>query len=256
MLPRYPVVLLSVLGAVLLTSCAVYVPTVPSTPLITQTGGVEVTAAMRGITSLEAGAAWLPVPHLLMVGEVALQTYKTTTTLNGVTSENRDVHRQGSIGLGVYQLLGQNKSIYLASIGGLGLAKANVHTFGPDDIGIFGIHNTKYEATYQRYYGQLYAAHLGKLVSYGASVRGTFVHYSQLQRDDEAIASPSNLFIEPTLFMRVGRGAIQGQGTLGVSIPINVDAGSRDQRNLSPVSMLISAGVVFRPHLLRHRNTE
>jgi hypothetical protein len=43
--------------SLLLTGCAVYVPTVPSTPLLRNKGEVEVTAAIRSFSSLEAAAA-------------------------------------------------------------------------------------------------------------------------------------------------------------------------------------------------------
>ncbi|GAB2861822.1 hypothetical protein [Hymenobacter ruber] len=253
---RYSFALLPVVGAAFLTSCAVYVPTVPSTPLVTKAGDVEVTAAVRGLSSLEVGGAWSPAAHVVVTGETALMVSNGSETVNGSTWKYTSVHKQAGVGVGTYRLVGAEQKGYLGAIGGFGLAKANVYDPHADDliIPIFGKRPTTYfEATYQRYYGQLYAAHLGEVVSYGASARGTFVHYSQLQRNYEAIASPTNFFIEPTLFLRAGRGPLQFQGTLGFSIPTHVDAGSESQRNLSPVSMLISAGVVLRPQLFRHR---
>ena len=56
----------SLVSAAVLSGCAVYVPTVPSTPLV-QKGQVELTAGLRSFTSLEAGAAWAPTAHLLLV---------------------------------------------------------------------------------------------------------------------------------------------------------------------------------------------
>ncbi len=70
--PRYSFGL-PLAGAALLSGCAVYVPTVPSTPLLRSKGETEITAAVRGLSSLEAGAAWSPAPHLLVTGEAALQ---------------------------------------------------------------------------------------------------------------------------------------------------------------------------------------
>lgn len=256
---RYPFALLPVVGAALFTGCAVYVPTVPGTPLVTKAGDVEVSAAVRGLSSLEANGAWSPAAHVVVTGETALQVSNGSETANGNTFKYTSVHKQAGVGLGTYRLVGAKQSFYLGATGGFGLAQANVYDPHADDliIPLFGKRPTTYfEATYQRYYGQLYAAYLGEVVSYGASVRGTFVHYSQLQRNDEAIASPSNFFIEPTLFLRAGSGPLQFQSTLGFSIPTQYDAGSESQRNLSPVSMLISAGVVLRPHLLRPRDAE
>lgn len=256
---RYPFALLPVVGAALFSSCAVYVPTVPGTPLVTKAGEVELTAAVRGLSSLEAGGAWSPAAHVVVTGETALQVSNGSETANGTTYKYTSVHKQAGVGLGTYRLVGAKQSIYLGAIGGFGLAKANVYDPHADDliIPLFGKRPTTYfEGTYQRYYGQLYAAHLGGVVSYGASARGTFVHYSQLQRNYEAIASPTNFFIEPTFFLRAGRGPLQFQGTIGFSIPTYVDHGSENQRNLSPVSMLISAGVVLRPQLFRHRDND
>lgn len=255
----YPFALLSVGGAALLTSCAVYVPTVPSTPLVTKAGAVEVTAAIRELSSLEAGGAWSPATHVVVSGEMALQVSNGSETTNGTISKYTSVHKQASMGLGTYRLVGANQSVYLGAIGGFGLAKANVYDPHADDLilPLFGKRpTTYYEATYQRYYAQIYAAHLGEVVSYGVSARGTFVHYSQLRRNDEALTSPTNLFIEPTFFLRAGRGPLQFQGTVGFSIPTHVDYGSENQRNLSPMSMLISAGVVLRPQLFRHRDDD
>jgi hypothetical protein len=88
--------------ALLLGGCAVYVPTVPSTPLITQ-NQVEITAGLRGINSLEVDAAWAPTAHLLLAGESALQASTTETTTNNVTNTYHDYHRQVGLGLGYYQ---------------------------------------------------------------------------------------------------------------------------------------------------------
>ncbi|RZK30839.1 MAG: hypothetical protein EOO63_05685, partial [Hymenobacter sp.] len=68
-------------SSVLLGGCAVYVPTIPSTPLV-EAGQVEVTAGLRGINSMEVGAAWSPVPHLLLNTEAAWQPNSQSTTVN------------------------------------------------------------------------------------------------------------------------------------------------------------------------------
>jgi len=246
-------------GTALLSSCAVYVPTVPSTPLVTEAGQVEITAGIRGFSSLELGGAWSPANHLFVTAETALQQSNGSETSNNTTFKYTNVHKQASVGLGTYRLVGPEQKGYLAATGGFGFAKADVYDphLGYLILPIFGrAPITYYEATYQRYYGQLYAAHLGRVVSYGASVRGTFLHYSLLRRNEEAITSPSNFFIEPTLFIRVGSGPLQFQGTAGLSAPTHVDYDAGSRNNLSPVSVLVGAGVVFRPHLLRARTVK
>lgn len=256
---RYRFAMLPMVGAALLAGCAVYVPTVPSTPLVTKGGAVEVTAAVRGLSSLEAGAAWSPAAQVVVTGETALQVSNGSETANGTTYQYTNVHKQACMGLGTYRLVGAAQSVYLGAIGGFGLAQANVYDPHADYliVPLFGKPPTTYfEAIYQRYYGQFYLAQLGEVVSYGASIRGTFVHYSQLQRDGKAIASPTNFFFEPTLFLRAGRGPLQFQSTLGFSIPTHVDSENENRRNLSPMSVLVSAGVVLRPQLLWHRDAD
>ena len=245
--------------SILLSSCAVYVPTVPSTPLVTEAGQVEVTAGIRSFSSLEVGGAWSPTNHLFVTVETALQTSNGSETTNGATFKYTNVHKQASVGLGTYRLFGPEQKGYLAATAGFGLAKADVYDphLGYLILPIFGrTPITYYEASYQRYYGQLYTAHLGRVTSYGASLRGTFVHYSLLRRNDVGTTTPSTFFLEPTFFIRVGSGPLQFQSTVGLSAPTQVDYEAGNRNNLSPTSVLISAGLVFRPHLLHARTVE
>lgn len=240
-----------------LSGCAVYVPTVPSTPLLRNKGEVEVTAGMRSLSSFEAGVAWSPAGRLLVSGEAALQASKITETRNNVSSDYYNRHRQAALGLGTYRLLGRQQSTYLAAMGGIGLARATVYDahFESFLFPIFGVPAiATYKARYQRYYGQLYVAELKERASYGFSVRGTFVDYSKLQRDNEAVMPSSHFYLEPTWFLRLGKGPIQAQGTVGFSVPLGADLESPDRRNLTPTSMLVSAGVVVRPQLFRRRS--
>jgi hypothetical protein len=246
----------AILGLALLSSCAVYVPTIPSTPLVTKKGEVEVTGGIRSLSSVEASAAWSPAPHLLLTGETALQASNGSETRNGTTTNYRNVHRQASLGLGTYRLLGQEQAIYLAAVGGLGMASANVYDPNLSPIGLFSGPLVHYEAHYLRYYGQVYVARQTPRVNYGASLRSTFVDYSRLQRDGATLASLNRVFLEPTLFVRVGRRALQWQTTVGFSAPLNPSRSHPDHANLAPSSMLIGTGVVFRPALLRHRAAE
>ena len=231
---------------------AVYVPTVPSTPLLRNKGEVEITAALRGLSSLEAGAAWSPAPQLLVAGEAALQSSEGSETRNNVTTAYRNFHRQAGLGIGTYRLLGPDQSLYLGALGGIGLATARVYDSNIDLL--FFTAPVQYQARYLRYYGQLYLAQQGPRVSYGFSVRGTFVDYRKLLRDGAPIEPLSRFFLEPTLFLRVGRGALQGVATIGISLPNRRDPQNPDNPNLSPSSTLVSAGVVLRPHFLRPRN--
>ncbi|WP_460613923.1 hypothetical protein [Hymenobacter seoulensis] len=243
-----------VLCGACLSGCAVYVPTVPSTPLLREKGEVEITAAVRSLSSFETGAAWSPARRLLVAGEGAAQTRETSVTSNNSTATYRSTHRQVGVGLGTYRLLGRDQSVYLAALGGVGVAKAKVYD---QDIERFALiipipgPQVQYQATYLRYYGQLYAARQLPKVSYGLSVRSTLVNYTQLLRDDTAIEPANRFFLEPTGFVRVGGGPLQAMATLGVSLPGRAASGNPDRQQVAPVSSLISFGVVFRPHLLQ-----
>ena len=236
------------------TGCAVYVPTVPSTPLLRNKGEVEVTAAIRSFSSLEAGAAWLPTPHLSLAGEVASQTSEGSETRNNVTTNYRNTHRQVGLGIGTYRLLGQDQSVYLGALGGVGFAKARIYDNNVESffliIPLFGP-LIEYEANYMRYYGQLYVAKQRERVSYGFSVRGTVVSYTSLLRNNTSIDAANRFFLEPTGFVRVGKGPVQGMATIGLSMPGRSNPQNPDRPQLSPSSSLISVGMVLRPHLLR-----
>ena len=245
-------------ASLLLGGCAVYVPTVPSTPLLTKSQ-VEITAGLRGVNSLELDAAWAPTSHLLLAGESAFQGGTNETTTNNVTTTYRDAHRQVSLGLGYYRAPSERSAWYLAAVGGVGFASVDLHSvdfaipspYVPIPLPYVSGH---YQARYFRYYGQVYAARpLGPGVTGGASVRGTFVDYNQLDFDGYAIAPTNRFFIEPTVFIRVGHGVVQGQGTLGLSLPTSRNAGNPSSRRTAPVSGLVSVGVVFRPDLLNWR---
>ncbi|TDN37294.1 hypothetical protein E4631_04900 [Hymenobacter sp. UV11] len=246
----YPLVL-----GLLLGGCAVYVPTVPSTPLLTQ-HQVEITAGLRGINSLEVDAAWAPTAHLLLAGESAFQGSTTETTTNSVTTTYHDSHRQVGLGLGYYQAPTARSAWYWAAVGGVGFASVELHSidfaapsaFVPIPLPyVSGF----YEARYLRYYGQLYAARpLSPLVTAGASVRGKLVDYTRLTYEGQPLVPTNRFFLEPTLFVRVGHGVVQGEGTLGLSLPTASDRSNPLNPRTAPVSTLVSIGVIFRPDLL------
>jgi len=229
------------------SGCAVYVPTVPSTPLLRNKGEVEATIAVRNLSSLEAGAAWSPVSHVLLTGEAALQTSKGSETYNNVTTNYRNVHRQVGIGVGTYRLLGKDQSTYLGIVGGVGVANVDVYN---TRVLPYPTPVVRYQASYLRYYGQGYVARQNAWGSYGMSLRGTVVDYRQLLRAGVPLDTAAHFFVEPTLFVRVGRGALQAVGTLGFSIPSYLVPLNTERRIMSPVTSLVSVGVVVRPHLL------
>jgi len=242
-------------ASLLLGGCAVYVPTVPSTPLLTK-NQVEITGSLRGINSLELDAAWAPTNHLLLAAESALQGSTTETTTNNVSTTYHDSHRQVGLGLGYYRAPTARSAWYLAAVGGVGLASVALHSVDLKYFLIFPVPflSGLYEAQYLRYYGQLYAARpVGAFGTLGASVRGTLVDYQRLTYEGQPLAATNNFFIEPTLFVRAGHGVVQGQGTLGLSLPTSGDRANPLNPRTAPVSGLFSLGIIFRPDLLKRR---
>ncbi|MFD1468755.1 hypothetical protein ACFQ48_11015 [Hymenobacter caeli] len=247
----------AVASAALLGGCAVYVPTVPSTPLLRNKGDVEVTAAVGNPNTLETSVAWVPLPHLLVTGEAALRASSDSQTRNNVTTTHESRHRQGGLGIGTYQLLGKNKATYLGAIGGVGFATADLYY--PSLVVAFILPlpgpDVHYEASYRRYYGQVYAAHLAARHSYGLSVRGTWVDYRSLVLAGKPVALRNQFFLEPTVFMRaaLGRGAFQVLGAVGCSAPVHKNFQRDDNENLAPFTTLCNLGIAVDPNRLFRR---
>ncbi|MFD1871645.1 hypothetical protein [Hymenobacter bucti] len=231
-------------------------PTIPSTPLI-EAGQVEVSAGMRSLNSFEAGAAWAPVPHLLLTAEAAVQPNAETRTVNNVSTTYHDSHRQVGFGVGAYRAASARLPLYLAAVGGVGFASMDLHSL---DVGVLFIlpvpvpvPGAYYQATYRRYYGQLYAAYPTESITTGLSVRGTFVDYTRLLADGQPFAPATRFFLEPTFFVRTRPWVLQWQFMVGISTPVGRRADDQRTQRTAPVSVLIGAGLVFRPDLLRHR---
>ncbi len=230
-------------------------PVVLNTPLLQKKGDVEVTAGLRNIVGFEGAAAWSPAPHLMVVAEGASQSGSGSETRNDTTFSYRNVQRQGGLGLGTYWLVGEGRTTHVAAIGGVGLTKADIYDKNFEGLFIFiPIYGplVRYQANYLRYFGQVQVVQQGSLVSYGVSVRGTLLDYSRLLRNGVPIAPPTRFFLQPTLLLRVGRGAVQGQATFGVSIPGRANRDNPDNGTLAPSPTLLGLGVVLRPHLLWH----
>lgn len=85
------------------------------------------------------------------------------------------------------------------------------------------------------------------------SVRGTWVDYTRLLADGLPITPAARFFLEPTVFVRTRPGVVQGQFTLGISAPTGRQPTKLQAQRTAPASLLIGAGIVFRPDLLRHR---
>jgi hypothetical protein len=246
----------------LLGGCAVYIPTVPSTPLLHKAGEVELAGALR-LSSFEAGVAWSPLPRVLVVGETALQKPDGKITTNSsagpaTTTEYPSHHFQGGVGLGTYWLLGAHQQTYVGVLGGVGAANVDLYDHTSEALTlllpIFGpAVPVRFQASYWRYYGQGYVAQqVSPKVVCGFSVRTTLVKYKEILRDGQPISySPTQLFYEPHAFVRYGQEVLQGVATFGYSLPGT--PATENKRLITPTTLLASIGVVFRPAYLRHK---
>ncbi len=242
-------------GGCLLSSCAVYQPATPSTPLLRSQGEAEVTAAVLPPGRFEVSAAWVPATSILLTVEGSVLETGKSESVNNSSPEGQNQHQQVGVGFGAYRLLRADKSVYLGVVGGMGFSWASIYD-GEFDSNTLAFTRSQqltfYEAAYQRTYCQLYVAKSFRLLSFGASLRSTFVHYRTLTRNAVPITSAASFYLEPTIFLRFGRGRWQGQATVGLSEPNAIDRQSPDYAKVSPVSVIVSGGIVFRPNLRKH----
>ncbi|WP_201986097.1 hypothetical protein [Hymenobacter rubidus] len=255
-LPLAPLLLAS---TALLSSCAaVYVPTTPSTPLL-EKGQVEVAAGLRTLRYAEAQAAWSPVAHVLLTGELATgigKSVSSTSNGQGGTNTYEDTHGQGGLGLGLYN--SSAKSGYLAVMSGIGWGRSNFFAFDnykpaspffpfplPTSEGV-------YDARYRRYYGQVYFASAdddsGPRI--GGSLRAVWLDYTRLTYADVPIVASTHVYVEPSAFLRFGQGPLRFYTAIGLSMPLGSDRANPSDNRTSSTSYLLSAGIILRPDLL------
>ena len=256
--------LLLALAGSALSSCAVYMPATPGTPLVRSTGESEIVGQVSP-GAFEASVAYVPAANILVTVEGGLHSAVGSATTNGLVSgQLENVHMQGGAGLGTYRLLGSDQSVYLGILAGLGLGSASIYG-GQNraqpgssegsftDFLFTGDQLAHYYANYRRYYHQLYLAKTSQRFSYGASVRTTYIHFTELTRDEVPISSPTTFFVEPTVFVRYGPRAFQGQLAAGFSQPNTRGGDSPDQNYVSPANVILNVSVVLRPQLFRKR---
>ncbi|NML67814.1 hypothetical protein HHL22_21640 [Hymenobacter sp. RP-2-7] len=231
-----------------LAGCTVYVPTIPSTPLLSK-GQLQVSAGLRNLNSVEGGAAWAPTRHLLLSAESALSSG------NG---SKGSFHRQLSLGAGYYHASAASHT-YLAVLGGAGLAGATVYDKTLYlSLGLSpSLNEVPYQANYWRYYAQAYlASDLSAKAIVGFSLRTVYVDYTRLTYGGKPFASDNNVFVEPTFFVRAGNGPLQVQGAAGLSLPTHTGPDNQPGNSTSPISSLVGVALIFRPDLLKHRQKE
>ncbi|RPD47057.1 hypothetical protein DNI29_12945 [Hymenobacter sediminis] len=231
--------------SVLLGGCSVYTPTIPSTPLV-QKGEVEAYAGVRGLmSSAEVGAAWSPVNHVMLTTEAAVR-------LVNADDSSPSQNRQLNLGAGVYQRFNGTVPMHVALVGGVGHATSDVRNGNISSPGF-----ARYQATYSRYYAQGYVAFFGEEAGWlngGVSCRATWVDYDKLRRNDQPVTPATTFYLEPTVFMRFGQGALQSQLSIGSSLPNARLNGDPADKYLDARNTLIGYGLIFRPGQLPRRS--
>ena len=254
-------------GAALLSSCvAVYVPTTPSTPIL-EKNQVEITAGLRSVRYGEMNAAWSPVNHLLVTGEIAADIATSTsysTNGQGVTTMYKDYHRQGGVGVGYYISPGAARKMYMAAVAGTGWGNSSF--YASEDFKTASVffpfpvptRNGVYEARYQRYYGQVYFATPATKPGpqLGLSLRAVWLNYTTLTYDNQPIVPSNRAFLEPSFFARFGKGPLRFYISGGFSLPLSSDRANPADGRTASTSYLFGGGLILRPDLLRHRDQQ
>ena len=228
--------LLRFLGLGLLaTGCRVYMPTLPYTPLVQQRGQAEVGASVHLLQQAAVYGAYSPVNHLVITASGA----KNIPLASG---DNSNRSTQGDVGFGYYRLFGATNHWFVGALGGVGWA-ATASSFL-----VSGSSPKEYRAHYSRLHGQLYLARVGQVVSVGATARFTTLRFSTLTFNEAPVTEPvADRYGDWAAFIRVGRGAIQGQAQVGASTPL--DGFFKGDSDLSSTATLVGVSLIFRPHL-------
>jgi hypothetical protein len=162
------------------TSCAVYAPLAPVTPLVQEAGELEVQAGVHTPSALTASVSYSPVRHLLLTATGAANFN------GGDTTYFRYQHAE--VAAGYYTVFSQRRS-YLGVLAGYGRthSRRGYEDFGSGLLG--GSYNglARYDARYNRYFGQVYLAAPGPKTTFGGSLRATALDFSRLTRNGEAV---------------------------------------------------------------------
>ena len=236
---RYKAVLASFCLSLMGTGCKVYMPTLPYTPLVHERGQAEVGASVQLLGQVAGYAAYSPAKHLLVTASAA-------KSIGSSGGENHTKSTQGDAGLGYYYTFGNNNRWYVGALGSYGLA----YTFSR-----FYVANSpikEYRAHYSRYQGQISIARQGRAVAFGTAARLTNLNFASLTFNDVPVQEPvADLYGDYLFFIRVGKGAIQGQYQVGASTPLS--SFFHSDSDLSSTATLVGLTLIIRPHLLGHR---
>ncbi|MCC2547672.1 hypothetical protein LJY25_14550 [Hymenobacter sp. BT175] len=236
----------------LISGCAVYAPTLPSTPIVRK-GEVEAAASWHLLQTVDGHAAWSPTDHVLVLAEGSWRPDNADTTYFRT--------KQAGVGAGLYQSFGNNHW-YLAGTGGLSLSHSVRGYLDVNDFFVwpFGVKLVEYEAWYWKYYGQGYLAYHhtvrnGPSYALGSVLRYSTVDFSSLTRNGSPLVQAPASYWEPSLFCRLGFRGVQVQTSVGLSISESL-VGDADSYYLPQSSFVLGVGVVLHPlqWLKRHQH--
>jgi hypothetical protein len=239
-------------------SCSVYVPMQGAAPEIRTKGEAEATASWSLTNRVDFGAAYSPLPHLLV--RAAASSKGSQHTLNDSAAY---VHsNQYELALGTYWPLGPHWLI-----GGLaGFGQAHAEAQYADDghtllrLGAYQPRQHLFDAIYSKYSGEVYVTwQPSPVVSTGLSYRLVQLRLTDVTDQGVPVLTAPILRSEPMLYVRFrptnNDGLLQLQLAIGGSTTIGYNeqtANDKDDpaRQFRVGRSYVSLGLAIYPHLL------
>ncbi len=256
------------------TSCGVYVPHVPPTPILAP-GKVEMQAAVLPMFLISKDAEGFRLTRPVVQGYVAYSpiNHLFVTATGGGNAIGRNLYtqtygvreRQGDIGVGAYTWLSAAHKLYMSGMLGIGSGQSS-RIFSVNEWGIFsagsgGVRTSYLGAKFNRQFAQGQLSLLEGAISYTGFLRVAKVRYDIL---DEFIFGgngyaytigsyygqslpPTTLYMEMGYAIRLGQGAWSWtlEGTF--SGPLTRHQDFYDKAELPYNTSLVAVGVVWRP---------
>lgn len=238
------------------SSCSVYVPLQPSTPMLRTKGESELAANLYLSGRLEGSVAYSPARHVIVRAAGGLQP-------NNEDSVNFHI-RQFELGVGTYHSLSDRWLVGV--MGGYGRGQGSrrfteneFEYFGPDSVIRYN-----YSARFQKLYGEAFVAYEDEWGTMGIAYRLSQVHFSSLTNNSAPVDLRRMTRSEPMVFMRFGNrtGFLPwGQFQLAVSTSWSPDYEKRvpieeHRAYIKESRIFTSVGFVLYPHRLKLFNQE
>ena len=89
---------------------------------------------------------------------------------------------------------------------------------------------------------------------FGGSFRTVWLDYTHFAYAGQPAVLPNmRVLVEPSVFMRFGRGALRYYATAGLSLPCTTNPANPYDNRVASRSYLFGGGFILRPDLLHHR---